>query len=114
LLAPLGLFISAGIYHLFGMLFRSANRGFDATLRTVAYASGPSLLQLVPLCGGVVGGIWMIVLTVIGYWKTQRTSVAAALAVVLIPIVLAFCCVCVGAGILFSMVGNMTAALGKQ
>ena len=94
LLAPVSLYLNAGVFHLGLMLFKGARNGFDATLRAVAYASGPTLLQLVPLCGGVIGGIWVLVLTVIGLSRTQRTSTGVAIAAVLVPLVVLSCCAC--------------------
>ncbi len=94
--APVSLYLTAGIFHLGLLLFKGARNGFDATLRSVAYSSGPNLLQLVPLCGGFIGGLWVLVLTVIGLWKTQRTSLGVAIAAVLVPMFVLFCCTCMG------------------
>ena len=97
LLAPVFLYIGAGILHLSAMVLRSAGNGFNATLRAVAYAAGPNLLAIIPLCGALIGGIWTLVLLVIAIWKLQRTSVGLAVAVVLLPMALLFCCACVAA-----------------
>jgi hypothetical protein len=108
-LSPIFLFISAGIIHLCAMLFRSAERGFNATLRAVAYSSGPAILYIIPMCGGLIGGIWTLVLIVIGVWKTQRSSVGQAVGAVLVPVMLLVCCVC-GAAIFASAMAGMGAA----
>jgi hypothetical protein len=97
ILAPLFLYLGAGIMHLSAMVLRSSSRGFNATLRAVAYAAAPNLLAVIPICGGIIGGIWSLVLMVIAIWKLQRTSVGLAVAVVLLPLVLALCCACGGA-----------------
>ncbi len=96
-LAPVFLYIGAGIVHLSAMLFRSAGNGFNATLRAVAYAAGPSLLGIIPACGAFVGGIWSLVILVIAVWKLQRTRPGLAAGAVLLPIGLLFCCLCIGA-----------------
>lgn len=101
-LAPVALYISAGIFHLSAMLFRSAGSGFNATLRAVAYAAGPSLLGVIPACGSLIGAVWMLVLLVIAIWKLQRTSVGLAVGTVLAPMALLLCCLCIG----------LTAAIG--
>lgn len=95
-LAPVWLFVYAGILHLFAMLFRCANRGFSATLRSVAYASGPIVLAIVPFCGSFIGGLWSTVLMVIGLWKTQRGSLGGAIGAVVTPLVIFACCLCLG------------------
>ncbi|MBI5543983.1 MAG: YIP1 family protein [Deltaproteobacteria bacterium] len=107
-LAPLLLYFNAGLFHLGLLLFKSGKNGFNATLRAVAYSSGPGLLQIVPLCGGAIGGLWTLVLVVIALSKTQRTSVGAAIGAVLVPIALLSCCAC---GVLaIAMALGMTAA----
>ncbi|MGI5861929.1 MAG: YIP1 family protein [Myxococcales bacterium] len=107
--APVALFISAGIYHLGAMLFKTANNGFNATVRSVAYASGPALLAIVPFCGSAAGGLWTLALVVIGLWKTQRGSLGGAVGAVLVPIVVVACCVCASVGAA-AAVGGFAAA----
>lgn len=107
--APVALFLSAGIYHLGAMLFKTANNGFNATVRSVAYASGPALLAIVPFCGSAIGGVWTLALVVIGLWKTQRGSVGGAVGAVLVPIAVAACCVCASVGAA-AAVGGFAAA----
>jgi hypothetical protein len=114
LIAPVILFIVAGIIHLGAMIFRSADHGFNATLRSVAYASGPAILQAVPFCGGPIGGIWSLVLMVIGIWKTQRTSVGAAVGAVLLPAALAMCCACAVVGVVAAVSGTAAALFGDM
>lgn len=97
LLAPVFLYIGAGIFHFSAMLFRSAGNGFNATLRAVAYSAGPGLLGVIPACGAVIGGIWSLIIMVIALWKLQRTSAGLAAGAVLLPLGLLLCCVCIGA-----------------
>jgi hypothetical protein len=113
LMAPISLYLNAGIFHLGLMLFKGAKCGFNASLRAVSYASGPNLLQLVPLCGGAIGGIWVLVLTVIGLSRTQRTTTGVAIAAVVVPLVLLSCCAC-GLGAVALALGGLAAANGLQ
>ncbi|HEY3451713.1 MAG TPA: Yip1 family protein [Myxococcales bacterium] len=113
LMAPLSLYLNAGIFHLGLLLFKGAKNGFNATLRAVSYASGPNLLQLVPLCGGAIGGIWVLVLYVIGLSRVHRTSTGVAIAAVVVPLVLLTCCAC-GLGAVALALGGIAAANAVQ
>ena len=92
--APIGLYIYAGLFHVGLIIFKGNKKGFNATLRSVAYASGPLLLQVVPLCGGAIGGIWSLVLMVIGLGKTHRITTGTAIGAVALPLVAVACAVC--------------------
>jgi hypothetical protein len=93
--AVIGIYVWAAIVHLLLLLFRGAGRGFDATLTVVGYGYGLMLLLAVPACGGLVAGIWFLVVLVIGLAAAQRCGQGRAAAAVLTPIVL-FCCCCLG------------------
>ncbi len=88
-----GIFIGGLLFHLFLLLFGGANQGLNMTLRVIAYAQAPALLAAVPFVGGCIGGIWSLVLYIIGLASAHRTDVWRAALAVLVPIVL---CVCVG------------------
>jgi hypothetical protein len=92
-LAPVILFLIAGVVHLSGMLFGATKKGFDATVRALAYASGPLVIAVVPWCGSSIGAIWWLVVFVIGLAKLQRTSTGPALGAVAVPVVVFFCCI---------------------
>ncbi len=99
--ALIGLFIGAGIYHVMLLLVGGAKRGFSITLRAVAYGMTPGLLGIVPFCGGIIGGIWSMVLTMMGAIHGQETDGWRAVLAYFLPVI--FCC---GAGIvLFGMLG---------
>jgi hypothetical protein len=97
-LAPLLTFIStylvAAVVHLLLMLFRGANRPFDATLTVVGYANGLNLLNVVPGCGSLIALVWGLVVLIIGLGETQRCGSGKAAAAVLAPVLLV--CVCCG------------------
>ena len=87
----LGLFISAGIFHLMLMMLGGANYSFETTFRTVAYAHGAAnLLLLIPLCGNYVNGIVALIFTIIGLSKMHDISGGKATGAVLLPI--GICC----------------------
>lgn len=112
-LAPIGLFVVAGVVHLFALLFGCARNGFDATLRSVGYSAAPLLLAAVPMCGRAVGSIWYVVLVVIGLIQTQRTTTGRAVGAVLSPFGLLICCCCAGVLLLAGVMGA-AAAMGSR
>jgi hypothetical protein len=97
--AIVSIYVSSGIFHLLLMLFRGASRRFDATLTTVAYAHGLFLFLALPICGGLVGGVWALVVYILGLAESQRCGTGKAAAAVLLPGVL-LCCCCGGAATL--------------
>jgi hypothetical protein len=92
ILILLGVFIWAAILHLFLMLAGGANGGFTATVRVVCYAGVCQVVQVVPLCGGVIAFLWAIVLEIVGLATAHRTTQGKAALAVLLP--LALCCAC--------------------
>lgn len=105
------LFVVAAIVHLCLMLLGGAGGGFEATLRVAAYAEAAALFSIVPICGDLIGGIYYVVLLVIGLSAAHRISGLRALAAVALPFVL-FCCCCVALGALAGFTGGMLAGLG--
>jgi hypothetical protein len=97
----IGVFFASGILHLVLMLLGGARRDFEATFRVVSFSQATSILFLVPFCGQLVGGIWCLVLYVLGLAQAHGIGHGKAAAAVLLPIVL-FCCCCAGIAFLFA------------
>jgi hypothetical protein len=86
-------FIEAGVFHLMLLIVGGARQSFETTARVVAYASGATaLFQMVPFCGGLIGFVWGIIVTILGLAYAHETSTGRAVAAVLLPLVL--CCLC--------------------
>jgi hypothetical protein len=92
-------FLAAAVVHLLLMLFRGANRGFDATLTTVGYVSGLLLLLAVPGCGGLLAVVWGLVSVIIGLGAIQRCGTGKSAAAVLAPAALLCVCCCGALGL---------------
>ena len=59
--------IGALIYHLALLLFSGAPQPLETTYRVVAYVWGStSLIQIVPMCGGIIAFVWGSVVMIIG------------------------------------------------
>lgn len=95
-LIVIGVFISAGIFHLCLLLVGGTHdspSGFEGTVKVVGYAQVAGLAAIVPFVGSMVAGVWTLVLDGIGFTKVHRTPTGKAVAAVLIPSVV--CCLCV-------------------
>lgn len=118
ILAPvfilIGLFLWSGILHLFVVMLgahKQSTSGFEGTFRAVAYGYTSSLAQVIPLVGGLIALVWMIILEVIGLVRMHRTTQGKAAAAVLLPIGL--CCVCAIVVMVFA-IGSMAAAFSNM
>jgi len=113
-MAPLfiliGLFIWTLIVHLTLMIVGGAQRGLDSTFRALAYATTAQLAQVIPMCGGLIGTVWSIVLQIIGVAEAHGTTRGKAALAVLLPLVL--CCVCVAIVFAFSSAAIIAAISG--
>lgn len=116
-LAPLwvllGLIIGTAIVHVGLMIFGGAKKGFNMTLRTMAYASAAQAFGVIPFCGAYIGGIWTLVLEIIGLAKAHETDTWRAVLAVFLPLVV--CCglaLVLGMGFFALLFGAATGAGG--
>lgn len=107
----IGVFVAAGILHLVLLLLSGARRDFEATFRVVSFAQATSILFLVPFCGQFVGGIWTLVLYVLGLAEAHQIGHGKATAAVVLPIVL-LCCCC--AALVFLFAGAVAGLVGQM
>jgi len=109
-LIVIGLFIGAGIVHLCLMVLGGANQPFETTFRVLAFSQGSTgVLQLIPVCGGVIACIWGIVVNCIGLARAHETDTGRAALAVFLPLI-----VCCGLSfVLLFMVGGL-AGLGHH
>lgn len=83
-------FVGSGITHLGLMLVGGAKKSFQTTFRVFCYAGGATgILQLIPACGALVGGVWNIVAMTIGLSEAHGIGRGRALFAVLLPLVAA-------------------------
>lgn len=101
----LGLFIGAAIVHLCLLLVGGAKRSFETTFRVLCFSAGSTyLLLLVPFCGGLIAGLWLLVVECIGLARAHETTTGRAVLAVLLPVI-----VCCGGALL---IGVMFGTLG--
>jgi hypothetical protein len=101
----IGLFIGSAIVHLCLMIVGGAHQPFETTFRVLAFSQGSTgPLQIVPICGGLISGVWALVCTCIGLARAHETDTGRAVLAVFLPLI-----VCCGGGLLIAF---MFGALG--
>jgi hypothetical protein len=91
-LVAIGAFINAAILHVCLMIVGGAKQPFETTFRVICFASGSVFpLMVVPLCGGVIAGVWDIVLRCIGLARAHETDTGRAVLAVLLPVIVCCC-----------------------
>jgi hypothetical protein len=84
-------FISSAVFHLCLMIVGGAKQPFETTFRVVCFAGGSANpLLIIPFCGGLIGGIWKIVLYCIGFARAHETDTGRAVLAVVLPLIV--CC----------------------
>jgi hypothetical protein len=85
--AAVGLFIGAGILHLFVLLFvRPSNAGFEATFRVSSYTSVTALVSWIPIIG-FIASLYGLYIAIMGIREVHATTTGRAALVVLVPAV---------------------------
>ncbi len=111
-LIALSAFIYSGILHLSLMICGGAKQPFETTFRVYNYSSGAAgALQIVPVCGAVVSGVWALVCMCIGMAKAHEITTGRAVLAVLLPTIV--CCVGIFA-VVGAIVGVAVGAQGVQ
>ena len=107
LFVVIGVFVASAILHVCLMIVGGAKQSFENTFRVVCFAEGSvSPLLVIPFCGGLIVGIWKVILYCIGLARAHETDTGRAVIAVLLPLV-----VCCGAFLLlmFGVLGAMSA-----
>ena len=95
----IGLFIGAGIIHLCLMLVGGAKQPFETTFRVLAFSQGSTgVLQMIPVCGGLIAAVWGLVVNCIGLARAHETDTGRAALAVMLPVI-----VCCGGGLVLAM-----------
>ena len=106
-LIAIGMFINAAILHVCLMIVGGAKQSFETTFRVVCFSAGSVYpLMIIPLCGGVIAGVWGIVLRCIGLARAHETDTGRAVLAVFLPLI-----VCCGGGLLLAILFGGIGAL---
>jgi hypothetical protein len=109
--AAIGAFVASAIFHVCLMIVGGARQSFETTFRVVCFTGGSvDPLLIIPFCGGLIVGIWKIVLYCIGLSRAHETDIGRAVLAVFLPLV-----VCCGGGLLIAfMIGALGAWSASQ
>ncbi len=86
LMVTIGIFIYSGILHLLLVLVRGANNGFEATFRVVSYSQAAQIVGVIPFLGGWIGGVWQLIVQIIGLREIHETSYLRVILAFVIPL----------------------------
>ncbi len=115
-LEVIGIFVDAGIYHLFGkFLFKKFTQDYSVTFTATVVASIPAILfyWLSPITGGISSilfGIWGIILLTMALMKLQKVSGVVAVLSWLVPSIIIGILVVLLAIAAFSAIGALPVA----
>jgi hypothetical protein len=99
-------FISAGITHVCLSLFKGTSKSYEATYRTLCYASSAYIFSVIPCVGSSIAGIWALIVVIIGLAKVHRTEGWRSTCAVLLPAVVCVGLVIVFYGVIFATMMN--------
>jgi hypothetical protein len=94
----IAVFIGSGIVHLCLMIVGGNNNGYRTTFRAVAYSYSGYLFGIIPFIGMIIGGIYTLILIIIGVREGHEISTGKAVLAVLLPLIIVF-----GLGVLFAI-----------
>jgi hypothetical protein len=90
LFVTITIFFTSAILHVLLLMLKAGTNGFEATFRVVSYSQAAQILGLVPFIGGFIGGIWFLIVQVIGLREIHETSYLRIIIALLIPLALVF------------------------
>lgn len=106
-LLVISLLLSAGICHLMLMILGGAKYPYETTFRAIAYSFGGAyLLAAIPICGGYIALVVVIVFSIFGVMNAHETSGWKATGAVLIPAIL---CACAGVVLVAAAIASIAA-----
>jgi len=69
-----GMFLTSGVLHLCLRIVGAGKKGFEGTFRVVAYSQATQLWGVIPFVGGVLAGLWQVVVQFKGVREIHETS----------------------------------------
>ncbi|OPX37866.1 MAG: hypothetical protein B1H13_12185 [Desulfobacteraceae bacterium 4484_190.3] len=67
-------------------MVRGANNGFEATFRVVSYSQAAQIVGVIPFLGGWIGGVWQLIVQIIGLREIHETSYLRVILAFVIPL----------------------------
>jgi hypothetical protein len=86
----LSMFIYSAILHLLLLMVRGGKNGFEATFRVVAYSQAAQVWELIPIVGSWIGGVWQLIVQVVGLREIHGVSYLRIILAFLLPVAFLF------------------------
>lgn len=85
LLVTVTILFTSGILHLLLLMTGAGKHRFEATMRVVSYGQATQIWGVIPLMGGIVAGLWFLVVQVIGLREIHEAAYWRIVVAFLIP-----------------------------
>lgn len=79
-------FLGSAVLHVCLMIVRGNRKGFEATFRVVAYAMSAQVFGIIPFLGGLIGGIWALVVQILGIRESHGISTGRSALAIFLPV----------------------------
>ena len=79
--------VGSGVTHLCLMIVGGNRKGFEATFRAISYSHSALIFYIVPIIGNFVGGIYLMILAILGVREGHEISTGKAVLAVLLPLI---------------------------
>jgi hypothetical protein len=89
------------------MIVRGNHHGYKTTFRAVSYSYSAYLFGIIPFIGLVIGGIYTVILTIIGVKEGHEISTGKAILAVLLPVIVIFVLIFVALLFVMMFFGSM-------
>jgi len=103
----IAIFIGSAIIHLCLMIVGGNKNGYKTTFRAIAYSYSGYLFGIIPFIGLLIGGIYTIILTIIGVREGHAISTGKAVLAVLLPVIVIFALIIIAIVLAVMFVGSM-------
>lgn len=88
-ITALSILVGSGVTHFCLMIVGGNKKGFEATFRAISYSYSAQLFYIVPFIGNLVGGIYILILIILGVRGGHGISTGRAILAVLLPVIVA-------------------------
>ena len=80
------LFVVSGLNHACLLAVKAGAKGYEGTFKVISYSNAPMVLAVLPVFGPLVGMIWTMVCTFLGFKYVHETTNLRVLLAMLLPV----------------------------
>lgn len=82
------LFVVSALNHACLLAVKAGAKGYEGTFKVISYANAPMVLAILPFFGPIVGMVWTMVCTFLGFKYVHQTTNLRVLLAMLLPVLL--------------------------